>query len=350
MDNQSSPLRKEEPFIAKKSSYTYTGVTPVTYKSESNLKSRLLKSIPTLYMICVFLVAAIPLSIATVEKFQTGTWPEWSGLGDYESPPVVIPIDPSGREDYTVQFERSKTLWDWLELLLVPAVISVGAIWFQKWSRQSTEERAQRERDISREIESTRSRENALQNYFDRMTELLLDKELRSKSSKDARAIARARTLSLLQKLKGDGMRKGSLILFLYETDLISGSRSVLPLKGADLSDIDLRGALLPGINLEGSSIMRGQLQGTHLEKAYLMDTYLEDARFSGASLIEAKLNNAYLLEADFSGADLQNAVLKEAVILENQLKTARSLSGAILPDGKPFAGESQTEDDTVTR
>ena len=322
----------------------------MTDKSQSNCKTRLLKSLPTLYMICILLAAATPLSIATLEKFQTGTWPEWSGLGEYKSPTVVIPIDPSGKEDYTVQFERSKTLWDWLELLLVPAVISVGAIWFQKCSRQSTEERAQQERDLSRDIESTRSRENALQTYFDKMTELLLDKKLRSKSSKDARAIARARTLSLLQKLKGDGMRKGSLVLFLYETNLISGSRSVLPLNGADLSDIDLRGALLPGINLKGSSLMRGQFQGTHLESAYLMDTYLEDARFSGASMMEANLGNAYLLEADFSGADLQNAILKDAVVLEDQLKKARFLNGAILPDGEMFADEFRPDDDIEAR
>ena len=174
------------------------------------------------------------------------------------------------------------------------------------------------------------------------MTDLLLDKKLRTKPSKDVRAIARARTLSLLQKLKGDGLSKGALIPFLYEANLILGSRSVLSLNGADLSEVDLRNAILPSINLEGSSIMRGQFQGTHLECANLISSYLDNAKLSGALLTGTKLNKAYLLKTDFSGADLRNSIFKDAVVLEDQLKSVSSLSGAIMPDGTPYDGTLQ--------
>ena len=318
-------------------------------KTNSKWSSSILQSIPIIYLVCILLSATVPLIIATIEKSQTGAWPEWSGLGDYESNPISIPKDPSGNEEFVVQFERSKTLWDWLELLLIPAVISGGAIWLQRWAKQSSEENAQHERKLTREIEAIRSRESALQTYFDRMTDLLLDRNLRTKSNKDARAITRARTLSLLQKLKMDGIRKGSLILFLYETVLISGIKPVLSLHGADLNDVDLRGATLPDINFASVSIERGQFQGAHLENSTWTNAYLENTNFSGAFLNQANLEGAYLLGADFSGTDLQKSILKDTILSESEveLKSAYSLKGATMMDGTLHKAPNQLDENT---
>jgi type III secretory pathway component EscS len=36
----------------------------------------------------------------------------------------------------TISYAFDKTLWDWLKLLIVPAVIAVGATWFNKQQRE----------------------------------------------------------------------------------------------------------------------------------------------------------------------------------------------------------------------
>src|SRR5215212_11313696 len=49
-----------------------------------------------------------------------------------------------------VGYRYDTTLWDWLELLVVPAVIAGGGIWFnrQQRERELAIAREQRERDI----------------------------------------------------------------------------------------------------------------------------------------------------------------------------------------------------------
>ena len=298
---------------------------------------RLSRALPITSLVIVLLAISIPVILAFVEKTQLGFWPDWSGLGDYVSVPVPIPIDPTGQEEFVVEFQRSKTLWDWMDLLLFPAILSVGAVWLQRWARLSSEERERQERALTREIEAARFRETALQTYFDRMTNLLLERDLQKKSNKDARALARARTLSLLQQLAKDGIRKGSLILFLYETDLITGKKPIVSLSGADLKSVDLRGADLPNINLEGASIEEGCFQGAHLENACLMNAYLAKANLTGAYLAQANFAHAYLLDADLSGVDLHGASLKDALISKETLKSIHSLHGATMMDGTPY-------------
>ena len=94
------------------------------------------------------------------------TWADWTGFSNYSG---------SVTKD-----DRGKTLWDWLQLLIVPAVLAVAALWFNTSERKNEVKMAE-ERTISeREIASDRNREELLQSYIDRMTELLLDKGLRT--------------------------------------------------------------------------------------------------------------------------------------------------------------------------
>lgn len=87
--------------------------------------------------------------------------------------------------------ERVRTLWHWMDLLLVPAILALGALWFnrqeRKAEREIQEQRRQDDLDIQerrtqteREIARDRQRENALQMYLDCMTELLLKENLRT--------------------------------------------------------------------------------------------------------------------------------------------------------------------------
>jgi hypothetical protein len=113
-----------------------------------------------------------------------------------------------------------RPFWDWLGLLIIPLSLGLGGIWFNNQARKSEQALAREETENDRKIAEDRAREDALQRYLDRMQELILDKGLR-RSEKDAeiRDVARARTLAVLRSL--DGNRKGQLVRFLHEADLI---------------------------------------------------------------------------------------------------------------------------------
>jgi uncharacterized protein HemX len=77
-----------------------------------------------------------------------------------------------------------KTVWDWLQLLIVPLVLGVIGFYFT-----SSQEYAHQQ-----EFEEQRLQNAALQTYLEGMRELLLDKNLRdSERDSEARAVARRR-------------------------------------------------------------------------------------------------------------------------------------------------------------
>jgi hypothetical protein len=91
---------------------------------------------------------------------------------------------------WTLREFGGKTLWDWLQLLVVPAALAVIGFLFsmQQDARQQLIEdhRAQQARRIEnrraeaeRELAALRTEQATLQAYLDQMTMLLLDRNLR---------------------------------------------------------------------------------------------------------------------------------------------------------------------------
>jgi uncharacterized protein YjbI with pentapeptide repeats len=98
------------------------------------------------------------------------------------------------------------------------------------------------------------------------MSQLLLNKDSplrQSKKDDEVRTLARARTLTILSRL--DGTRKGIVLRFLHEANLIHGDDALIRLSRADLKGVDLRGAYLNGVNLADAF-----LEGADLSEAYL--------------------------------------------------------------------------------
>ena len=92
----------------------------------------------------------------------------------------------------------------------------------------------------------------------------------------------------------------------------------------------DFRDAELQEANLTDAVMVRADL-----ESANLMGTFLTRANLTDADLKWAELQGAWLDEANLQNAELNNANLSGAhdVTLE-QLQSAKTLQGAILPDG----------------
>lgn len=228
-------------------------------------------------------------------------WPQWTGFGN-------------------------KTLWEWLELLgalAIPIMVALVGVYFTLQQSKT-----------QNKIEQQRAQAAALQAYLDQMGSLLLKNGLRnSEEDSEERTLARARTLTVLDGLDPD--RKGRLLQFLNEANLINPKDPVLDLSGADATDADLSNdylgvANLRGANLSGANLSGAKLWGIDLSCAPPVET----TRTSSLSCTD--LSGANLSSADLSGANLSCA---EASIWWNEGQMDRTrcvdLSGANLSGAK---------------
>jgi hypothetical protein len=226
-------------------------------------------------------------------------------------------------------------LWDWLKLLIVPAVLAGGGLWFNAQQREREQQTAH-----------NRAQDETLQAYLDGMAELLTDKDQplhRAQQGDSLSTVARARTLTVLGRL--DGGRKRSVLQFLYESglihteeallnesDLIEKRHNIVSLAPADLSEANLHKAILIRANLMGAHLIGANLMGANLMGADLSGAILFRTRMRGTDLSDANLRGAILVMADLRG------VLEWT---EDQLSTAKTLEGAIMPDGQTLGGYS---------
>src|SRR5439155_5359374 len=78
-------------------------------------------------------------------------WPAWTGFGPYTPPQPSI-------EGY----QRAKTFWDWMQLLIVPAVLAGGVYFLNRTERinaeKATRQRAEADRQRAEERAETERR------------------------------------------------------------------------------------------------------------------------------------------------------------------------------------------------
>ena len=266
---------------------------------------------------------------------------------------------------------RGMTVRDWLQLLIVPlALVVIGFLFTMQQDQRQQQLENQRARqaqkienqraEAERELAVQRAQDEALQAYLDQMSGLLLERDLRaSEKDSEVRALARARTLTVLGRL--DPSRQKALMQFLVEADLVQrvdGRDPIISLRGADLSDVDLRGADLSGANLYSANLSNAylseaalsgaNLNNANLSNVNLYEAFLNNANLSEAYLVDANLSNAYLVDADLPKADLPKANLSNVNLnnanlsnasgwTEKQLTAAASLDGATMPNGQKY-------------
>jgi uncharacterized protein YjbI with pentapeptide repeats len=280
-------------------------------------------------------------------------WREWLGVGERR-----------WKKAPDEEVQPAKTLWDWLQLLIVPAIlIGVTFAWSATQTR-SDNKREDRRIAADRAAAEQARQDSTLQTYLDQMSGLMLHEKLLSSERGDVvRAVARTITLTALRRL--DGERKREVVRFLGEAKLIdmeSGPPVSLrgtvltdahlastDLTGADLAlaalvDADLRyaslgGADLSDANLEGADLRHATLtdatlQNANLERADLKDVELEEAYLEGANLKNAHLRKVFALDADLSDADLRDADLRDASLTNANFSNAY-LTGADLTNAK---------------
>jgi hypothetical protein len=225
-------------------------------------------------------------------------WRDWTGVGArrWEKP-----------DGWEVQ--PGKTLWDWLQLLIVPAIL-VGVTFAWSASQTRSDNRREDRRIAADRAAAEEAHQDAtLQSYLDQMSGLMLrEKLLTSTETSPVRAVAHTVTLTARRRLDGD--RKGEVVQFLYEANLLQrrGSRPGI-LFDADLDRVNLENT--------GLSVTSG---GEDIE------TRAVGPNLSGATLFAADFQSADLTGADLSRADLTGANLRQTFLEDANLKGAQGL------------------------
>ena len=204
-----------------------------------------------------------------------------------------------------------KTLWDFLQLLIVPLLVVVVA-------GQLNEAAKERQR-----LEAAdRHRQEAYNLLLSDISHLILEGGLADPDVKQSvRAVARARALTTLQEL--DAARKRFLIGFLSQSRLIDGMQPVIHLDDADLRGVDLSGIYLWVKNLVGADLRAANLHKATLSQAFLMGADLRRANMRGANCWRAHLTHARLEGADLRGANLMDADLEDTRLAGAKLQGA---------------------------
>jgi uncharacterized protein YjbI with pentapeptide repeats len=265
---------------------------------------------------------------------------------------------------------RGMTVRDWLPIvgaLLIPLAVAAGTWWITWQQGRIADQRAEADRELAEQ----RAQDEALQAYLNQMSSFLLEKDLRlstrdnaTEDSKEARNLARARTLTVLRTL--DSRRKEQIMQFLMEAALVQtvgGKQPIVELSGAYLNDTDLvtadlggaelsdanlfganlSGAILNAAYLFGAELSNADLSGAYVSRANLRDANLSDANLFGANLSGANLRDANLSDANLSDANLSDANLSDAnlegtqEVSDDQLAEAKSLTGATMPNGQEY-------------
>ncbi|CAF0960353.1 unnamed protein product [Didymodactylos carnosus] len=251
---------------------------------------------------------------------------------------------------------RDHSWFEWLNLLsniLVPTIIGILTIIYSVNQIQTTDQRSEndlklanmkQQHDLYLFIEHQRQR--ILIDYQHELTQLYLQyaSDLNDDNDDEVpRTVARTITLHSLQEL--DSIRKGHVIKFLYDLNLLMTNHQ----PSINIYDADLTNTILPNIYNVYNSI---NLSRIILQNATLKQISLVNANFDHATMDNANLQSSNCVNASFAFSQLQstnfmnvdvtdaifsNANLHSSNITNEQLLKAKTLQGAILPNGTVY-------------
>lgn len=227
------------------------------------------------------------------------------------------------------RFRLSGTFWRWLQLPVLIIVLLAGFLWLGFQQSQASLQMSHQQHDTALQVAHDQQQDALLQNYMDSISSMMINDKLFTATSTDiVKAVAQARTNTILPRLDGD--HKALLMRFLYDTKLINNDHRIITMidvdvSGAHLQNGDLRDTALLGINLSGSD-----LRGSNFSYAELINANLSGVNLAGADLHASDLHNVILTGANLTGANLKDS----EGLTSAQLATAKTLSGATMPDG----------------
>ncbi len=262
---------------------------------------------------------------------------QWTGMG-YAQLAKEIQEAKETKHKLTYTMQPRKTLWDWLQLFLVPLVLAIVAFAFNAGQAAANDQ-----------LEQQSAQEQVVNTYLDQMSNLVLQYHLHGSQPGDPiRAIAQALTLTALSRLDSD--HKNIIILFLYRADLLKyhyylhnetdcGDPNVLKqqfhneqpiitlsqgnIDGVTISNLGLQCIDLHNMSLEGSNFSTSDLNRADLGLSLATDANFSYASMVGASLYYLDLENANLQGAILEYANMEGICLSHAQLAGADLRYA---------------------------
>ncbi|CAF2260461.1 unnamed protein product [Rotaria magnacalcarata] len=248
-----------------------------------------------------------------------------------------------------------KDIFKILGVLLVPLTLGVAttllSIQQTKLNQKNRENdidiaQKQRQQDVFLAVQA--EKERILATYLQDLATLLLDKNIIFDKNSAVSSIVRAKTLTTLIQM--DAPRKRQVILFLYEAKLIkrNSKYALINLFDADLDNLDMSLSESKikhyktyekiDIQLRGASLVNSSFKWRHLDFSDFSQADLKGTNFQYADLSNVDFSYAHLSNTDFRMANVSKAMfayanLSNSSITDEQLSTALTLQGAILPN-----------------
>ena len=225
-------------------------------------------------------------------------WREWLGVGERR-----------WKKAPDEEVQPAKTLWDWLQLLIVPAIL-VGVTFTWSASQTRSDNKREDRRIAADRAAAEEARQAAtLQGYLGEMSGLMLrEKLLTSNEGSAVQAVARTVTLTALRRL--DGERKAAVVRFLHEAGLLApcpGCRDVVPPSEGTL--VRLRGRT-SGVPTSGTPTSQASTSGARTSRVRTSWARTSRKRTSRAPTSVALNSRAPSSGRDPRGADLMGANL----------------------------------------
>lgn len=224
------------------------------------------------------------------------------------------------------QLQPAKTLWDWMQLLLVPTLLVIGAFTLNLTITRNEQKIARKRFKLEHKIAINTQQENLLHVYLDRITELLLHEDLRKSAiGAEVRNIARAQTITAISRLTGDLQR--NLLHFLREAGLIKNGieSSIISLEGVEITktvilSLNLKNSNLKGLDISKSTLLGPDFSNSNLDGASFYSCDLREGNFFKASVVHGYLSYCSLVNADLSEANLPEVRLAHSDLLKANL------------------------------
>ena len=97
----------------------------------------------------ILFIAIVIILVVLIYSVLGYKWLPWTGFGEYQ----IVKIDPA--TNLPTEFQvQSRTLWDWLQLLIIPAMLALVALWFNTSQRKNELKIAEKRAETDREHQS----------------------------------------------------------------------------------------------------------------------------------------------------------------------------------------------------
>lgn len=217
--------------------------------------------------------------------------------------PVTIKQPDPNKWDIVKQ-----VIWSLISLIGIPLVLLLVSHEIEK----ANEATAQNTREAE-----------AVNAYVDSIGSLLLSKDIDRTNASKIEQLIRSKTLLIARQIDQipqktnnnpkkdtlDNSRKGQVIRFLYDQELIFSEREIMR-REEELDNPQGDNPIFRRVNLGGLDLVNVNLSSAFIPGIDLANTTMKNSNLRNANLVHADLGGADLSNADLSGADLRNTIL----------------------------------------